>query len=450
MIAYLAHYVTVGSREFIYNAYNSRFSVFSEDVTRGNIYTADGKVIAQTSKDSEGKEVRLYPEDRLFAHVTGYSNHGLTGLEANYSFDLLKSHIDMDKKIGNTITGIKSPGDDLYTTLDYDTQKAAYEGMGDYDGAVIAMDPSTGKILAMVSKPDYNPNTIAEDWEEITDSTKGSSVLLNRATNGAYPPGSTFKIITTLAYLRGGNNPEDFSYKCNGKFQVGDYTIHCSGHKAHGNEDLLKAFSNSCNSAYASMGLELDRKEFIKVSEDLLFNKELPTQLSSTKKSKIAVEEDTKDSIVAQTAIGQGKTTVTPLHMCMIASAIANDGELMEPYMTGRIVNADGELVSHTEKVSYGKLLSLEEVNTLRGYMASVVEEGTAKKVKFGDLDVYGKSGTAEFTEDKKITHSWFVGYAQDENGKKIAVAVILEGAGSGSKFAAPLAAKVFNAYLEK
>ncbi|SDB09151.1 peptidoglycan glycosyltransferase [Pseudobutyrivibrio sp. YE44] len=448
MIIYLIGFMKNDSKDFIYNSYNSRFSVFADDVSRGSIYTADGVEIAKTSKDSEGKEVRVYPDDRLFCHAVGYVGKGMSGLEAEYSFDLLKSHISLDEQINNSLTGTKSPGDSLYTTFDYETQKAASDGLKMFDGAVIAIEPSTGKIIAMVSKPDYSPNTIAEKWEEINDSTNKNTGLMNRATNGSYPPGSTFKIITTLAYLRATGN-DDFSYNCRGNFKVDDYTIHCSGNKSHGQEDLLKAFSNSCNSAYASMGVELDRDEFTKTAEDLLFNTTLPTMLNNTRKSSFKIDDDTKESIVAQTAIGQGQTAVTPLHMCMIVSAIANDGNLMKPYMADKIVSANGEVISQTEPESYDTILSQNEVNLLNSYMEAVVMDGTAEKVDFGDLEVYGKTGTAEYTSNKKLTHSWFVGYAKNEYGKKLAIAVIMESAGYGSKYAAPLAADVFNAYFD-
>ncbi|QFJ55651.1 peptidoglycan D,D-transpeptidase FtsI family protein [Pseudobutyrivibrio xylanivorans] len=450
MIFYLISFLKNDSKEFIYNSYNARFSVFADDVTRGNIYTEDGHVMAKTTKDDEGKEVRVYPDERLFCHSVGYVGKGMAGLEARYSFDLLKSHITLKDQINNSLTGVKSQGDSLYTTFDYDTQKAAFEGLGLFDGAVIAIEPDTGKIISMVSKPDYNPNTIAEYWDDINDEENNSSVLLNRATNGSYPPGSTFKIITTLAYLREHSGDPSFSFDCKGSIDVSDYTIHCSSNKKHGSEDLLKAFSNSCNSAYAYMGINLDRDKFIKTAEDLLFNKELPTLLDSTKKSAFKIDGDTKESIVAQTAIGQGATSVSPLHMAMIVSAIANDGIIMEPYIADKIISEDGEIVSQTEPVSFGRLISQSEVDLLNDYMEAVVMDGTADSVDFGDLKVYGKTGTAEYSNNKKLTHSWFVGYATDNNGKKLAIAVIMEGAGYGSKYAAPLAAKVFNAYFEK
>lgn len=449
MIGYFVKFVNTDSKDFIYNAYNSRFSVFSDDVVRGSIYTADGNVIAETKINEDGDEVRVYPDERLFCHSVGYVGQGMAGLEAQYTFDLLKSNIELSDQIDNSLAGIKNPGDNLYTTFDYDTQLAAFDGLGMYDGAVIAIEPDTGKIIAMVSKPDYDPNTIAKYWDDITDSSKNKSSLVNRAIQGAYPPGSTFKIVTTIAYLRANDGDSEFEYKCTGSINVDDYKIHCSGNKSHGTENLLKAFSYSCNSAYASIGIDLDRQEFSDTAQDLLFNQTLPTMLESTKKSSFTVDSSTSETVVAQTAIGQGNTTVSPLHMCMLVSAIANDGILMEPYMVDRIVSEDGNEVSKTEPVEYGQLISNDEAELLQSYMAAVVEEGTAEKVDFGDLTVYGKTGTAEYSDDKSVTHSWFVGYAVGENGKKLAVAVIMESAGYGSKYAAPLASKVFEAYFE-
>ena len=448
MAVFLGYFVQVGSKDFIYNSYNSRFSVFTDDVTRGSIYTADGHIIAETKTDDENNEYRKYPDDRLFSHSVGYVGKGMSGLEASYSFDLLKSHISLDEQINNTLSGIKSPGDSLYTTFDYDTQKAAYDGLDMFDGAVIAIEPDTGKVIAMVSKPDYDPNTIAENWDAITDETKNNSALLNRAIAGAYPPGSTFKIVTTIAYLRDNDGDDYFDYNCKGSITVDDYKIHCSSKKAHGSEDLLKAFSNSCNSAYAYMGINLDREVFLSTANSLLFNETLPADLGNTRKSKFNIDDSTSDSIVAQTAIGQGQTTVSPLHMCMLVSAIANNGELMEPYMADKLVSEEGDIVSATTPKSYGKLLSDEEVLLLNEYMEAVVMDGTADNVDFGDLKVYGKTGTAEYSTNKNVTHSWFVGYAVNDSGDKLAIAVIMEGAGYGSKYAAPLAAKVFNAYF--
>ena len=449
MGAYFVHFVKVDSEEFIYNDYNSRFSTFADTVIRGDILSADGKVIATTKVDKDGQEVREYPYKELFAHTVGYVTNGSAGLEAKYSLELLKSNINGDVKLKNNIDGVKNPGDNLYTTLDYKTQVAAREALGFYRGAVVAMEPETGKIIAMVSKPDFDPATLNEYWEFVADKDNNSSVLLNRATNGMYPPGSTFKIITALSFMRQDENYNDFYYDCKGTVKLNDFTMHCAGKSAHGGEDLTKAFYKSCNCAFSTIGNSFDLTEYKDTVEGLFFNTELPTQLDSVKSSKFALKETATAEIIGQTSIGQGDTLVSPLHMCMIASAIANDGEMMKPSLVDRIVSADGYPISTFQPQSAGKVMTEKETEALSAMMEKVMENGSVAEIDFGNLSVYGKTGSAQFTDDESLTHSWFVGYAVNDEGKKLAIAVIMEEAGSGSKFATPGAAQVFHAYFD-
>ena len=443
----LAYFIQEDSTSFIYNSYNPRFTTYTENVIRGDILSADGTVLAATVTEND-EEYRYYPYNEIFSHAIGYVDEGLSGLEAQYSFDLLKTHDSANNQLKNDLAKAKSKGDSLYTTLDFNTQVAAYNGLGNYKGAVIAMDPDTGEIIAMVSKPDFDPNTIADYWDEITAEDSDSSVLLNRAIQGLYPPGSTFKIVTTLSYMRDNEDYEDFSYDCSGQLELNDFTIHCSSNKSHGQEDLKTAFANSCNCAFARVGLDSNIYVFNETANKLYFNTELPTMLRDVKQSTCELTSTDSDSLIAQTAIGQGNTQVTPLHMCMLASAIANDGEMMEPYLVDRIESSEGYVVSKTSQKSAGSIMTEAEAEKLQEYMSAVITDGTADDVDFGDLTVYGKTGTAEFSSNKDEAHSWFVGYATNSWGKKLAVAVIMEGAGYGSKYATPLAASVFEAYF--
>lgn len=445
---YFINFINNDSENYIYSSYNARYETYAKNIVRGDIVTADGKVIASTSME-DTTEKRVYPYKEAFSHAVGYVDEGKSGLEAQYSFDLLKTHSSVNKQI-NSNSDKKIKGDALVTTLDFDTQMAAYEGMGDYNGAVIAIEPSTGKIIAMVSKPDFDPNIIDTYWDLITDETNDSSILLNRAIQGQYPPGSTFKIISTIAYLReNGGNAEGFSYNCKGNISFEDISIHCSSNKKHGTVDLKDAFSESCNCAFASLGQEVSTERFNSVTNDLLFNATLPTALNGTKESKFKLDNSSSASLIGQTSMGQGNTVVTPIHMCMIASAIANGGDLYEPYMVDHIQSTDNFVVNAYSPHKYGQIITSDECKILKEYMRSVVLDGTADDVDFGNLQVYGKTGTAEYSTNKKEAHSWFVGYAENSEGKKLAIAVIMEGAGYGSKYAAPLAAKVFNSYLE-
>ena len=446
-LALISHYVNFQlneSEDFINNDYNSREDLFAERVTRGEIHSADGKVLATTIVDTEG-ESRFYPYDYLFSHVVGYSVNGKSGVEKIANFNLLRSHVSMDEKVETELGSTKYIGDNVITTLNYELQNAAYQALSFYEGAVVVMEPSTGKILAMVSKPDYNPNNIEEDWEYLIAEDNTSTVLLNRATQGLYPPGSTFKMVTTLAYLR--EYGEEYRYTCNGKLTAEDAVIHCINNKHHGNLDLKDAFAESCNSAYADIGLKVDNSDFHDLCEDLLFNSELPTKFPYSK-SKFDLTDASAEADVVQAAIGQGTTLVTPFHMALITSAIANDGALMTPYVVDRIENHQGELVTQYAPTKQKQLLTVAEAQTLQKYMEAVVDSGTGTKLRSNKYDAAGKTGSAEFSSRAEHCHSWFVGYASAEGKKDIAVAILVEEAGTGASVAVPMAKQIFDTYF--
>lgn len=449
LMGYFVYFQYVESEQFINSPYNKRQELFTKNVIRGEIYSADGVTLAETLVDKEGNETRMYPYGRIFSHVIGYSTHGRSGIEEMANFSLLRSNIFYVEKAVNQLQGEKSPGDSVITTLDYDLQLRAFDALGKYDGAVIVLEPETGKILAMVSKPDFDPNYITEEWAEMVDEDSNSSALLNRATQGLYPPGSTFKIFTTLAYIRQNPDYSDYTYQCNGKYTVDNKTIHCHKNKAHGTEDLKESFANSCNSSFASLGMTLEIEQFKKMCDGLLFNTALPTTFESSKSSFVLSKEDSA-SAVMETSIGQGKTLVTPLHMALITSAIANDGILMLPYVIDYTQDNEGNIVEKYKPKEYGTLFTADEVAVLQEYMQAVVENGTAKKLSNDNYEVYGKTGSAEFSSSSNSSHSWFVGYAHQQGKADIAVAIIVEDSGVGSEYAVPIAQEVFDEYYIK
>ena len=442
LMGYFVYFEQVESEQFINNPYNKRQELFTRSVVRGSIYSADGVTLAETVTDAEGNETRKYPAGRIFAHVVGYSTHGTSGIEAMANFNLLRSNILYMEKAVSEIRGEKNPGDSVTTTLNYDLQLQAYDALGSYDGAVVVMEPETGRILAMVSKPDFDPNTIAQNWDTLVNDESNSS-LLNRATNGAYPPGSTFKIVTALDYFRQKGSLEGYSYLCQGSITVDDHTIQCYNGAVHGQEDFYSAFAHSCNCAFADMGLGLGGDTLKSTAEDLLFNRALP--LNSYKTSRFTLDNDSPNALVMQTSIGQGNTLVSPMHMALLTSAIANDGVLMKPTMIDKIVNNSGDTVRETEKTEYKRLMTRNEANILGKLMKNVVENGTASALNGRGYTVAGKTGSAEFDENGS-SHSWFVGYSNVDD-PDIAIAVIVENGGTGSEAAVPIAADVFDAY---
>lgn len=356
MTGYFIYFDAVLSPDVINNPYNARLDAFAERTIRGSILSSDGTVLAETKTASDGTQTRNYPYANLFAHVVGYSTRGNTGLEQLANYYLLTSSISPAEQLKNQVKDEKSPGDNVVTTLDLDLQRTAYDALGKYRGAAVVLEVSTGKILAMVSKPDFDPGTINENWDSLTNegSTESGSVLYNRATQGLYAPGSTFKIVTLLEYMR--ENPDtyaDFSFQCKGKVTEGNYTISCYNKKAHGSEDLTKAFAKSCNSAFATIGLSLDETSFKNTCEELLFNTDLPSPLTYSKSS-FSLQPDATPAEQMMTAIGQGETLVSPLHMALIASAIAGDGLLMKPYLMDKVQSAGGAEVKTFDPEAYG------------------------------------------------------------------------------------------------
>ena len=449
LVGYFIYFQAVKSETFINSPYNSLQDLFSEHVVRGKIISADGYTLAETEVKENGDEVRKYPYGRKFAHAVGYSTNGKTGLESQANFALLRSHEFFADQIINDFKDEKNIGDNVVTTLDYEIQNRAYEALGDQRGAVIIMEPDTGKIISMVSKPDYDPNSVVKNWEKLNSSE--DSVLYNRATQGLYAPGSVFKIVTLLDYYR--ENPKtykEYSYKCTGSISHDGKTLKCAGGEVHGTLNLKESFAESCNSSFANIGLQINNDKLQKTCNSLLFNKDLPIEFESSK-SRFSLSSKDSDALTMETSIGQGKTMVSPLHMVMLASSISNKGTLMKPYLIDHIENTAGDIVSTTKPEEYNQLMSEKDAALIESYMAEVVNSGTGTKLKGQSYKVYGKTGTAQVSDsDANKTNAWFVGYASKKGYNDIAIAVIVEHSGTGSKYAIPVAKRVFDLYFNR
>ena len=442
------YFVYAKSETAVNNSYNPRQELLASKNIRGQILSADGETLAQTVRGEDGNEERLYPYGSLFSHVVGYSTRGKTGVEYLGNMALLNSNAAFGEKIQNEITSQKNIGDNVITTLNVEVQRAAYEALGVYDGAIIVTEPSTGRIIAMVSKPDFDPNEIADIWDDLV-ADESSSVLLNRATQGLYPPGSTFKMITALAYYRqNGGDTSGYRYQCNGSFTNNGHRINCYHGSSHGSLDFQKSFEKSCNSSFANIGLSLQLEGLEDTCEDLLFNRKLNLPIVSSQGSYV-LGTDAGDYDIMQTVIGQGKTQITPLQLNMITGAIANDGIAMKPYLIDRIENYNGSTVKKYEPEKYATLMTNEEAAFLTGLMEGVVENGTATRLRGLSYTAAGITGSAEYSENKSDSHAWFTGFAPVEN-PQVCVTIIVEGAGSGGEYAVPIAKRVFDAYFSR
>jgi len=444
VIGYYSYFLVAQGKTVVNNAYNKRQDLLAQQIEQGKILSSDGAVLAQTITNDAGEDIRVYPYGNVFSHAVGRVLHGRTGIEQSESFTMLTSSVSGFGKLTNTLNGVKTAGDNVVSTLNAKLQQVAYDALGDYRGAVVVLEPSTGKILAMVSKPDYNPNTITEKWESLNKDQ--ASPLLNRATQGLYPPGSTFKILTTLEYMRENPNYEDYRYQCKSEDRINHVTIHCANGSSHGKENLKESFANSCNTSFANLGSSLNMDSFRNFCESMLFNKTLPTSFKTAQSSFVLYGQSDPNDF-PQTVIGLGKTQISPLHNAMIAATVANGGLMMKPYLVDRVETFDGRIVKRYNPDSYGQVISKKEADILSDYMKEVVKNGTGTRLSGMKVSVAGKTGTADY-EIGKPSHAWFVGFAPVEN-PQIAISVIVESSGTGSRYAVPVAKKIIEAYFK-
>lgn len=446
IIGHMIYFIQFESPKVINNAYNGkRQEIVASKTIRGNIVASDGTVLATTKTDHDNQN-RVYPYENMFSHVIGYATKGKMGLEKNMNMYLVSSNIPINDKLEDDIADKKHIGNTVCTTFDMNLQKAAYDALGVYDGAIIVTRPNTGEILAMVSKPDFDPSKIEEQWDSLIED-ETSSILVNRATQGLYPPGSTFKIFTALEYMR--ENPETYktySFICNGKYTNGEDTISCYHRTKHGNIDFLTSFAKSCNSSFANIGMSLDKKDFATTLNKCRFNNKWDTTFE-IKQSLVTISETSSSSNVMQTSIGQGQTQITPIHIATITQAIANGGKMMKPYMVDCIKNANGTVIKKYEPEKIDQIMSEEEADTLKQMMIAVVEQGTGTRLQSDSFKAAGKTGSAEFNA-RGDSHAWFTGFTYDTD-DPIQITVIMEDAGSGGEFAVPVARRILDSYYD-
>ena len=447
MTSYIGYYASANRRRMMQNSYNRKTELLEKEVVRGDILSSDGAVLAYTEEGAGGERTRVYPYGEVFSHAVGYAVKDRAGVESYATYDLLQTGLSLRDRIAFEKEGKLFPGNNVKTTLHAQLQIAAYEALGNRKGAVIVSDPKTGKILAMVSGPSYDPGTIDTAWEALT-ADREDGILVNRATQGLYPAGSTFKIITTLAYLRA--HPSDYTayeYNCYGSFTSAGETVHCYGGMAHGHLDLRQAFAISCNSAFVSLGLETDADTLADTLDRMYFNTALPCDLH-TRPSRTADPKAAGIPERMQLAIGQGETVMSPLHLNMITSAVANGGILAQPYLIDSITDVYGNVISETKAKNAGRLMSEEEAEITTSLMREVVVSGTGAALSGRTYEAAGKTGSAESKEgDIMVTHAWFTGFAPASD-PEICVTIIVEGAGSSSTVAVPIAGILFDTWF--
>ena len=432
LIGYMVYFTLFKEKQIAAHPQNTRLNSVEDEVVRGDIYVTNGsalELIATTTEDG----VRYYPYSNLYAHPVGYSQSGKMGVEALANAQLLYPNYSLVSLFQVAFMNQKFEGRDVVLTLDHRYQKAISEAMSGKKGAVVVLEASTGKIKAMYSNPNYDPNQIVANWSALNTDSENTP-LINRATKGLYPPGSIFKVITTLAYIQSNDGkPLDFTHECTGSISGDDYTIKCFNQTAHGKVGLKEAFAKSCNTYFVALNKKLPQDALAKAAQSLGFNQEIPFEMDYST-SRFSASTKSSDFEKAATAIGQGRTLTTPLHMAMIAAAISNDGVSMKPYMIDYSMTKSGVIKLNNMPKQDEVLMDEEVAKKLQELMEGVVDHGTAVTVPEKGLVVGGKTGTAQNETDED--HSWFIGYAKDPEGDKatIAFAVLVEGGGKGAQ----------------
>lgn len=418
---------------------NRRIWKIEAETVRGGIFDRNGEFLAKTNQDYS----RLYPKSDSMAHVIGYSSmrFGKTGLEDRYDSFLLGT-VGTQKYINyfRRLAGKAPQGSNLILTLDAEMQKTAFNLLAGRRGAVVAINPKTGAVIALASSPSFNPNRLQESWESLANNE--SSPLLNRTVQGVYPPGSSLKIAIAGAALQKDLNLWNQIFDNPGYIEINGRRIHDTTIRTELN--MEEGLAISSNVLFARLALDMGSNYLIQSLEDFYFNKSIPFDLA-VKKSTVPNAQKLSKNALAELGIGQGKALVTPLHMAMITSAIANGGIMYKPYVVNEIVSPQGHLVKQEKSVVLGHPIMPETAELVKQGMIAVVDWGYGANARIPGVKVAGKTGSAE--NPQGISHAWFVGFAPAED-PQITVAVILENQGAGGTYAAPIARELFRIAL--
>ncbi|WP_369196921.1 peptidoglycan D,D-transpeptidase FtsI family protein [Streptomyces djakartensis] len=449
---------------------NRRVTIERYASPRGDIIV-DGKPVtgsAETS-GSDFKYKRTYKNGPMWAPVTGYASQAFGATQLESLEDGILTGNDDRLFFRNTLdmlTGEKQQGGNVVTTLNAAAQKAAYNGLKKQGGkgAVVALEPSTGKILALASYPSYDPSSFAgnstttdtEAWQKLQKKNNPNDPMLNRALRETYPPGSTFKVVTAAAALEDGiytsadektDSPDPWIMKGTTTELPNEGNIPCK------NATLRVALQYSCNTVFGKIGSDLGNEKMLKEAKEFGFGEE---HFTPVRANASVFSDNMNPSQTALSSIGQFNTAATPLQMAMVASAVANDGKLMKPYMVDELQSSGVDPIEKTDPEELSQPLSPENAQILQSMMETVVDKGTGSNAKIPGVKVGGKTGTAQHgVDNSENPYAWFISYAKDDDGSApVAVAVVVEDDNavrddiSGGGLAAPIARSVMEAVI--
>jgi peptidoglycan glycosyltransferase len=443
------------------NQYNRRPLIEEQRIPRGLIYASDGTtVLASNRPHGRGQDrtyTRTYPTGGLFAHPVGYSyiRNGRRGLELSRN-DELVGREDEFQSILSGLESARKEGNDVVTNLDVDGTRAAEAALAGRKGAVVAIEPKTGKVRVMVSVPEYDPNSIPSQIRRLNND-RANQPLLNRTTQELYPPGSTFKVVTATAALDSGKITPDTAIDASSPKDISGVPLENAGGEQFGSISATDALTHSVNTYWAQVGERIGRDTLVEYMRRFGFYEKPELDYPSSQmipsgvlNGKGVFVDDGFD--VGRVAIGQGglegEIRAAPLQMAEVAAAVANGGRLMKPQLTDRIVRKDGRVKERIQPDLQSVVMKPETADQLAAMMSRVVEEGTGIAGALEGVTVAGKTGTAEVGANREFTQPWFICFAPVEN-PRMAVAVTLERTqGQGGTVAAPIAKSVLEALL--
>ncbi|MFQ5594187.1 MAG: FtsW/RodA/SpoVE family cell cycle protein, partial [Anaerolineae bacterium] len=455
----------VRATELTARADNPRLIEAERRLDRGRILDRDGQVLARSEFDDDGVAHRRYPYPQL-ASVLGYWSlkYGTAGIEHAFNDPLRALPMGFRTSLDQWLYHRLPVGNDVVLTIDLDLQRVVDDALGDVHGAVVLLDAHSGAILALASHPTFDPTSIDEDFARLKDDP--GRPLLNRATQGRYPPGSTFKTVTLSAalqerFVRPGQMFDDGDQT----LYVEGFPIECSNNPKGVNRfDLAHAYAYSCNLTFARMGLDLGTKRLRDYAGRFRIGREIPLEIPTSSSQLTNDPLLMNQALLASTAFGQGELLVTPLNMALVAATIANNGTMPQPYLAAQVQTRDGKPVQiadcrlqiadcETAVGSQRRILSVPITQAVarqvRDIMITSVQDGYARQAQIPGAIVGGKTGTAQLGGEDTEPHAWFIGWAQaagDSDAPTYAIAVIVENGGEGSLVATPIAQRVLQA----
>lgn len=443
ILGYMTYFQVVKADKLKNDENNKRNWVDDNKLKRGNILDRDGNILAQTIDGENKEKIRNFPYGKTYAHLVGYNSkkYGKTGLEKRFNSVLINKHdktpiaelkkIVIDQKEGNTIK----------LTTNTQLQEFALSLLNGKKGSVILMNPKSGEVLAMADSPTFDPNNIEKEWNNIINDEKNAT-LLQRSTSGLFAPGSVYKLVTGTAILE--NLKGTFlKYNDKGATTIENYTIRNFLNKRYGNIDLKKAIEVSANTYFADKVGEVGVDKMIDVNKRFMFGEDIDTDFKLTK-SPLAFNKNTTALELATGAFGQGKVLVTPMQVALFTSAIANDGNMMKPFVVKEILDPNGKVIKETKPEILSKVSDVETMKTMKEYLKNsgdVNFRGFVNGQKVG-----GKTGTAEVTKD--ILNAWStVFYPADD--PRLVCTIVYEGVDFMGVKTIPMSKQLVNKAIE-